>query len=335
MASPENPYLALYWGRRGGGETLFDQVLEMCESENISVLQAKRPTFLKSDGSISPISFLQFTKWISARRNLVNDSVRANVRTVLIVMSSPWDLFLAKRLINHDIAVVRIIHDASPHPGEVFPPKFWIKWLIRDSSRVITLSQYVADQIHLNYRKSSIPVFVTTFPIPNIENNWDATKAESGKILLIGRGKKYQGQELLEEAWKILKIPNAKLVIAGEGFRQNETFPEIKYKNHWMTRQELESEIASSKLVVLPYLEASQSGTIPICEALGVPVVVTPVGGLVEQISQGKNGIIAKEVTAKALAEAIEAAWVFDWKTNYFITQFSAKKFLQACFSLS
>lgn len=332
MALTENRYLALYWGRRGGGETLFDQVLEMCESLDIVVLKSKRPTRLDATGQSSPITFLHFHKWITARRKLINEAVKADVKTVLIVMASPWDLFLGRRLINRGIEVVRIIHDATPHPGEVFPPKIWIKLLIRDSSRVITLSHYVSNQINLKYGTSPTLLCATAFPIPKVKRNVEIT--QSSKILLIGRGKKYQGQDLLEEAWKLVNIPNAKLVIAGEGFTKNEAFSGVKYKCEWMTHQELEDEIATSKFVVLPYLEASQSGTIPICNALGVPVVVTPVGGLVEQINHGKNGIIAIEVTAKALAEAIEAAWIFDWKTNYLSPQFSQEKFLQDCFLL-
>lgn len=332
MALSENRYLALYWGRRGGGESLFDQVLELCESSNFAVLKSKRPMRLDATGANIPISLLHFHGWVSARRNLINEAVKADVKTVLIVMSSPWDLFLGKRLINRGIEVVRIIHDATPHPGEVFPPRIWIKWLIKDSSRVVTLSQYVSNQIHLNYGTSPTHLCATTFPIPKVKKNVEIT--QSSKILLIGRGKRYQGQKLLEEAWKLVNIPNAKLVIAGEGFTKNEALSGVKYKSEWMTHQELEDEIATSKFVVLPYLEASQSGTIPICNALGVPVVVTPVGGLVEQINHEKNGIIAIEVTAKALAEAIEAAWIFDWETNYLSPQFSREKFLQDCFLL-
>lgn len=158
--------------------------------------------------------------------------------------------------------------------------------------------------------------------------------SKSNKILLIGRGKKYQGQELLEEAWKLVKIPSAQLVIAGEGFKQNETLLGVTYKSKWMTNEELLDEIASSKFVVLPYLEASQSGTIPICDALGVPVVVTPVGGLVEQVRPGENGVISTEVSGKALAIAIETAWQFEWTRNYSSTKFSPERFLQDCFSL-
>jgi glycosyltransferase involved in cell wall biosynthesis len=328
----ENRYLALYWGRRGGGESLFDLVLEMCEASNIEVLHSKRPTYLDADGVSFPISTLQFRKWISVRRDLVDQAVKADVKTVLIVMSSPWDLFLGKRLIKYGIDVVRVIHDATPHPGEVFPPRIWIKWLIKDSSRVITLSQYVSDQININYGISPTLLRATAFPIPKAKAKRNLEITQSSKILLIGRGKRYQGQELLEEAWKLVNIPSAELLITGEGFTKRKTLSGIKYKSEWMTHQELENEIATSKFVVLPYLEASQSGIIPICNALGVPVVVTPVGGLVEQINHGKNGIVAREVAAKALAEAIEAAWIFDWQTNYLAPHFSQEKFLQDCF---
>lgn len=334
MGRSKNHYLALYWGRRGGGESLFGQVLEMCESKNISVLQSKRPTFVKRDGSTSPIPFFQFAKWILARRQLLNLTELAGVRTVLIVMSSPWDLFLGKQLINRGVEVVRIIHDATPHPGEVFPPRIWIKWLIRDCSRVVTLSQYVSIQISINYRNCQTPISVTPFPILYTEIGHKMLIADSTKILLIGRGKKYQGQELLEEAWKLVKIPSAQLVIAGEGFKQNKTLLGVTYKSKWLTNQELLDEITTSKFVVLPYLEASQSGTIPICDSLGVPVVVTPVGGLVEQVRPGENGFISTEVSAKALAVAIETAWQYEWNRNYRFTKFSVERFLQDCFSL-
>ena len=57
--------------------------------------------------------------------------------------------------------------------------------------------------------------------------------------------------------------------------------------------------------MVLPYLEASQSGVIPAAFAAGRPVVVTPVDGLVEQVRDGVNGVVAGAATAEALADAL------------------------------
>jgi glycosyltransferase involved in cell wall biosynthesis len=48
--------------------------------------------------------------------------------------------------------------------------------------------------------------------------------------------------------------------------------------------------VAKCKVLVLPYIEASQSGLIPIAHAFGKPVVVNSVGGLPEQVIDGLNG---------------------------------------------
>ena len=65
---------------------------------------------------------------------------------------------------------------------------------------------------------------------------------------------------------------------------------------------------------MLPYVEASQSGVIAIAHSLSTPVVVTPVGGLMEQVIEGPNGLISEKVTPESLASAIDAALATDWK---------------------
>ena len=80
-----------------------------------------------------------------------------------------------------------------------------------------------------------------------------------------------------------------------------------------MTDQELADEIANSDIVVFPYLEASQSGTIPLCKYLGVPVIVTPVGGLPEQVIEGVDGLITKDLSAESLSDKITVALNTKW----------------------
>ena len=87
--------------------------------------------------------------------------------------------------------------------------------------------------------------------------------------------------------------------------------------NTGLTNSEIENLVSKSNLVVLPYIEASQSGVIAIAHSLSTPVVVTPVGGLVDQVVEGKNGIIAAEVTPKALATAIDAALTMNWAREF------------------
>ena len=58
-------------------------------------------------------------------------------------------------------------------------------------------------------------------------------------------------------------------------------------------------------MVVLPYVEATQSAVIPIAYVFGKPVVVTNVGALSEVVEQGKTGFIVPPKDEKLLAEAV------------------------------
>jgi glycosyltransferase involved in cell wall biosynthesis len=306
--------MAIYWGRRGGGLALFNQFVEDCKDEKISIIESLRPTGTLKDATSAPISILKIFTWINTRKAVLSTVLDQNVRTVVFVMASPWDIFLGKKLMASGISVVRIIHDGSPHPGEYFPSKFWIRWLTRDCSRIITLSQYVANQLVANFGVNPNSIKVCDFPVPRVKISEFSKVRQIKKVLLIGRGKKYQGQSLLEEAWALIDIPDAILVIAGEGFNVNDEHPSIEYRNYWMTDQELADEIATSDLVVFPYLEASQSGTIPLCRYLGIPVIVTPVGGLPEQVIERVNGLITEDVSAKSLSETITVALNMNWE---------------------
>lgn len=60
-----------------------------------------------------------------------------------------------------------------------------------------------------------------------------------------------------------------------------------------------------SSVVVLPYVEAAQSGVVPTAYGFGRPVVVTTVGGIPEQVDDGVTGLIVPPRDARALADAV------------------------------
>jgi len=305
----------LFWGRRGGGLELFNQLIRDANLENLDVFASSRPLINQKNGHDEQVSILNVYRWIEARRNFISQTIRQNVRTVIVVMASPWDIMLGKKLMNSGVDVIRIIHDGKPHPGEMFPSKLWIKWLTKDCSRIFTLSAFVADQLVRFYSVDRKKITVTNFPRPAIDFEKIVEKVPQVKkqVLLIGRGKKYQGQELLEKAWDLIDQENVELVIAGKGFKPNHNLKNVVYKNWWMSNLELVSEIKNSDLVVFPYIEASQSGTIPICKELGIPVLVTPVGGLFEQVDMNETGVISKSTSASHIAMSISDALARDW----------------------
>src|SRR5262249_25527339 len=63
--------------------------------------------------------------------------------------------------------------------------------------------------------------------------------------------------------------------------------------------------LARFDVVVASHVEASQSGVVAVSLGSGVPVVVTPVGGLPLQIADGINGLVAAAATSEALAATI------------------------------
>jgi alpha-maltose-1-phosphate synthase len=60
-----------------------------------------------------------------------------------------------------------------------------------------------------------------------------------------------------------------------------------------------------ASVVVLPYIEASQSGVIPMAYSAGKPVVATTVGGLPEMVEDGRTGYVVPPGDATQLAEAV------------------------------
>jgi glycosyltransferase involved in cell wall biosynthesis len=306
----------LYWGRRGGGLELFNQLVRDAKLENLHVIASARPLIKQRGNAGKQVSILNIYRWLKARRSFKSQIVQHNVKTVLFVMASPWDIMLGKNLMKSRVDVVRIIHDGKPHPGEWFPTKFWIRWLTRDCSRIFTLSAFVADQLVRFYSVDRKKITVTNFPRPAVDLEKIVEKVPQVKkqVLLIGRGKKYQGQELLEKAWDLIDQENIELVIAGKGFKPNHNLKNVVYKNWWMSNLELVSEIKNSDLVVFPYSEASQSGTIPLCKALGVPVLITSVGGLSEQVEDRLTGLILKDANPKTLSNEIQEALNFNWQ---------------------
>lgn len=56
----------------------------------------------------------------------------------------------------------------------------------------------------------------------------------------------------------------------------------------------------------MPYLNASQSGVIPIALEYGLPIIASDTGGLKEQMDNGKFGLFCKPGNSDSLMEQME-----------------------------
>src|SRR5690606_6572529 len=82
----------------------------------------------------------------------------------------------------------------------------------------------------------------------------------------------------------------------------------VTFRFEYVPDSELSSLFASHDLVVQSYRSASQSGVVPLAHAAGRAVVVTPVGGLAEQVADGINGVVARSTDSADVAAAIQRA---------------------------
>lgn len=135
---------------------------------------------------------------------------------------------------------------------------------------------------------------------------------EPNTLLFFGRIWDYKGLDYLIEAEPLVarEVPDVRIVIAGEGddferYRRMMVHPErFTVHNHYIPATQMAELFARASVVVLPYVEATQSGVIPVAYSFAKPVVATDVGALPEMVDDGTTGLLVPPRDAGALAAA-------------------------------
>lgn len=151
-------------------------------------------------------------------------------------------------------------------------------------------------------------------------------KAEARKKLGIGREKnvalffgyvrKYKGLHvLLDASKKALAEMDFKLIVAGEFYEDQKPYRDqielLGIGNHvsvfsdYIPNEEVSLYFSAADVVVLPYIDATQSGITQIAYNFNRPVIATDVGGLAETIIDGKTGLIVRPNSPDELATSI------------------------------
>jgi glycosyltransferase involved in cell wall biosynthesis len=249
------------------------------------------------------------------RRQLATWIEREQIGAVIELMPHVWSPFIMPSLKSLGVRYVSVIHDADAHPGDRSSlAKFLLDRAVDNADLVLTLSGAVAGRLEATERISPKKIF--TLFHPDLHYGAPArprrlTPGEPLRVLFLGRILHYKGLPILIDAVEQLRADGHAIAfgVFGEGPLKASADRlralEAEVINRWLSDDEIAAVLGRYDVMVLPHVEASQSGVAATAFGAGLPVVCTPVGGLPEQVLDGVTGLVARRADGPALADAI------------------------------
>jgi glycosyltransferase involved in cell wall biosynthesis len=229
---------------------------------------------------------------------------------------SDWRLLAVQERLH--APVLFTIHDVKPHLG--FEPHYR-KWVVRIASRArdgadgyVVHGERLRDLVQeQSWYRAEKPLFVIPHGAIAAPQTTCRPLPERPTILFFGRAERYKGLDLFVRAAQAAhrEVPELRAVIAARGpeverCRQMTVGADIfDWREGFVVDRELSHLFGSASAVVLPYVEASQSGVIPLAFMNGRPVIVTDVGSLAEAVEDGQNALVVPVPESGAVSAAI------------------------------
>ncbi|WP_380784367.1 glycosyltransferase family 4 protein [Sphingomonas sp. R86520] len=212
------------------------------------------------------------------------------------------------------------IHDVVPHSGDD----------ARVAARFARIRRHVRARVHrvfVHGPTSREQYLCDYLPMPHTDERVRLTDhgvilagdtpCEPGdgfRALMFGRMEAYKGLDVLLPA--ITDMANrgcaVDLELAGSGpeiDRLENDFravPHVRVDNRFVSSALLIEKIRAADCVLLPYLDATQSGVLAAAFANGRFVIASRVGGLSDLVEHGVNGLLVPPGDAPALVDALD-----------------------------
>lgn len=265
------------------------------------------------------------TALVSLRKSKGNVFITSYWMSFFGPMMGFWARFLPKKTVK-----IALIHNLVPHEKRFFDDAF-NRFFLSHYDGFIVLSESVKQAVlaqkpgaltrvlkHPSYQQFGKKMDKQH---ARQEIGIDATKKT---ILFFGLIRDYKGLDILLEAFS--KMDDAfQLLIAGEVYGERKVYDDLieqsKNKQVYFVDQFIPSDkvafyFSASDLCVLPYRTATQSGIKAMCDVFQLPVLVSQVGGLAEDIALNENGFIIEDMSPDALAAQINLLFAEDQLEN-------------------
>lgn len=154
-------------------------------------------------------------------------------------------------------------------------------------------------------------------PLPRSEARAKLGLSEDEPVILFfGFVRRYKGLRHLLKALPVVRqqLP-VRLLVVGEFWEDARPYHDlvrqlglsdaVQFYSEYVPNEKLAVYFSAADVVVLPYLEATQSGVAQIALGFETPVIATSVGGMPETIEDGRTGLIVPPADSAALSNAI------------------------------
>ena len=234
--------------------------------------------------------------------------------------------------------IVYYLHDPIPHEGERFLRKILLqiqnKYISEKSREVVVASNNVKMLIKskkIRKKTSIIELGILDNLIyPQFKNN-----KKKLDILFFGRIEAYKGLDVLIKALYCLekekKFYSCKVIGKGDivPYQADLKKLNVEVVNDYISDRDLALELSQSKIVVLPYKNATGSQTIQAANYYHCPVIASDVGCFVDYIIDKKTGLLFHSGDEEDLADNIKEMLdnLDEWFENKFSTRLICEKY--------
>lgn len=241
-----------------------------------------------------------------------------NMKFDFVLLTNPAKIDLwVSRFISYQENIM-ILHDAIPHSSTDKGLNDYVYNVVSKADNILVMSKLFVPIVCDTYKKKVKNVLymrhgLMKYPVFNgvHENKYITSKIN---FLYFGRIDGYKGLHILAEAYSGIskKYKDVTLTVAGGG---NFAEYEEEYKNlervEVLNKYILDTEIAEifsrpNTVLVLPYLDATQSGVIGTGFNYLTPIIASDTGGIKEQLFDGAVGCLVLPGDVNSLFSEME-----------------------------
>lgn len=271
---------------------------------------------------------LSTIKFIKDHINVLNDLHDSYPKLkILITAFHPWNAPIIKWAKKRGVPVTTVIHDSIAHIGEkqVLMTNFLTKYQIKNSDKLVFLTESELSKAEKFYDKTRSKSLVSPHPVMDIGARNVIQYSQPFKCLFIGHIKKYKGIDFIIDAAK--HLPNVYFTIAGKGDINEPISSNVKVISKFLEESEIKILLEEHHCLLMPYMDASQSGVLSIGVASGIPMIISDLPGLKEQCEE--SAALWIDPSTKGLISGIEKITISENYVRYKkgITDYQTKVF--------